>query len=63
MAMTDYPGTSTAAPMAPLGGLLSRLMPMLRRKAAVAEETQPRAKARPAHEANYLADIGMEIGF
>jgi hypothetical protein len=63
MAMTDYPATATAAPMDGLGGLLSRLVPMLRRKAVVAETAPTTAKVRPSHEANYLADIGMEVGF
>ncbi len=63
MALTDYSATSGAAPFASLGRILSRLVPVSRRRESAAEVTQASAKARPAHEANYLADIGMEIGF
>ena len=63
MAMTDLSATSTAAPIAPLGRLLSRLTGVLRRKAVVVAAPAKAKAARPAHEANYLADIGMEVGF
>lgn len=63
MALTDYTATGTATPLASFSRILARLMPASRRRDREAVAVAAPAKTRPAHEANYLADIGMEIGF
>lgn len=58
MALIDTHQTGTATPA-----------PMLRALFKLFQRSAPKTKAetmvqrRPQHETNYLADIGMEIGF
>lgn len=62
MALIDTLPAAPRTQRGPLQILRAILAPALRRSEA-APATASRASRRPAHEAEYLADIGMEVGF
>ncbi len=63
-AIDNFPAYGTPSAAAPSLSL-RRLFGWLgfRRPEYTAATPAPEARKRPAHEANYLADIGMEVGF